>query len=213
MVKIRQFSCLFVVFCGKKVVGKNKNVKENIDRGAFFAYNRGMEKIKTKLLWATRILLTLACLLAVGFILYNSIQPATESAQQSSRAVGMLQKAVAVFAPNSPIVTATGEAYNRLHEAVRTLAHFSEYALLGTLAAWCYRSYTSKKLWLGVTSGGVVLMAVLDECVQTFSAGRGAQFLDVVVDVLGGGVGIAFALFTIWCVGKILQKRRAYETR
>ena len=188
-------------------------MKENIDRRDFFAYNRRMEKINAKLLWTARILLTVACAFAVGFILYNSIQPAVESARQSSRAVEVVQEVVATFAPNSPIVTATGTAYDKLHAAVRTLAHFSEYALLGALAAWCYRSYTDKKIWLGVTCGGVALLAVFDECLQTFSAGRGAQFADVAVDVLGGGIGIAFALFTIWCVGKILQKRRAYETR
>ena len=42
---------------------------------------------------------------------------------------------------------------------------------------------------------------------------RGAQFVDVLVDVCGGCVGVAFALFAIWAVGKIIQKRRAHETR
>ena len=56
-------------------------------------------------------------------------------------------------------------------------------------------------------------MAVLDEFLQTFSAGRGTQFTDMLVDICGGGVGIAFALFTVWLVGKMIRKRRAYETR
>jgi VanZ family protein len=187
-----------------------KFFRENIDPTGVFAYNRGMSISKR---WILRIVLTAVCAFAVGFILYNSLQPAVQSAQQSGRVVALIQRAVAVVAPNSSIANATGDAYQRLHEAVRTLAHFSEYALLGALAAWCYRSYTSKKLWLGVTSGGVVLMAVLDECVQTFSAGRGAQFLDVTLDILGGGVGVAFALLTVWLVGKWIQKRRAHETR
>ena len=113
----------------------------------FFAYNKSMEKNNRKLLWALRILLTAACAFAVGFILYNSIQTAVESAKQSSRAVEVVQQVVATVAPNSPIVTATGDAYDRLHAAVRTLAHFTEYALLGVLAGWCYRSYTDKKVW------------------------------------------------------------------
>lgn len=188
-------------------------MKENIDRVDFFAYNRYMEKINEKLMWTARILLTIACAFAVGFILYNSIQTAVESARQSSRVVEVVQKVVASVAPNSPIVTATGSAYERLHAVVRTLAHFSEYALLGALAGWCYRSYTDKKLWLGVAGGGVALMAVLDEFLQTFSAGRGTQFTDMLVDICGGGVGIAFALFTVWLVGKMIRKRRAYETR
>lgn len=200
-------------FAEKFLQERVKNVKENIDRNAFFAYNRRMEKTNEKLVWAVRILLSVACAFAVGFILYNSIQPAVESSKQSSRVVEMVQTVVSVFAPNSPIVTATGDAYVKLHGAVRTLAHFSEYALLGALGAWCYRSYTNKKVWVLVPSVGVVFMAVMDEWLQTFSAGRGAQFTDVLVDVLGGGVGIAFALFTVWCVGEIIRKRREHETR
>lgn len=172
-----------------------------------------MEKNQKALLWAVRILLSMACAFAVGVILYNSIQTAVESARQSSRAVEVVQKVVATVAPNSPIVTATGEVYDRLHAAVRTLAHFSEYALLGALGAWCCRSYTDKKIWLLTPSVGVTLLAVTDECLQTMADGRGAQFVDVLVDVCGGCVGVVFALFVIWAVGKIIQKRRAYETR
>ena len=172
-----------------------------------------MEKNQKALLWTVRILLSVACAFAVGFILYNSIQTAVESARQSSKAVEVVQKVVATVAPNSPIVTATGEAYDRLHAVVRTLAHFSEYALLGALGAWCYRSYTDKKVWLLAPSVGVAVLAVADECLQTMADGRGAQFVDVLVDVCGGCVGVAFALFAIWAVGKILQKRRAHETR
>lgn len=200
-------------FAEKKSKEKTEKVKENIDRAPFFAYNRSMEKRKGAALWAVRILLSVLCAFAVGFILYNSIQPAVESVEQSSRVVALVQRMVAVIAPNSPIVTATGEAYARLHAAVRTVAHFTEYAFLGALGAWCYRSYTDKKMWLLAPSGGVALLAVLDESLQTTAVGRGAQFLDVVVDILGGGAGIAFALLTVWLAVKIIKKRRAYETR
>jgi VanZ family protein len=211
--KIGNLFAFLSVFAEKKSCKTRKKVNENIDRAIFFAYNKSMEKINRKLLWAVRILLSVACAFAVGFILYNSIQTAVESAKQSSRAVEVVQKVVATVAPNSPIVMATGDAYDRLHAVVRTLAHFSEYALLGALVAWCYRSYTDKKLWLGITGGGVAVLAVMDECLQTFSAGRGAQFSDVLVDIFGGGVGISFALFTVWLVGKMIGKRRGYETR
>ena len=172
-----------------------------------------MEKIKRKLLWAVRILLSVACAFAVGFILYNSIQTAVESAQQSSRAVEVVQQVVATVAPNSPIVTATGDAYDRLHAAVRTLAHFTEYALLGALAGWCYRSYTDKKVWLLVPGLATTLLAVVDECLQFTAEGRGAQFSDVLVDMLGSGLGLAFALLTVWLTVKLIEKRRAHETR
>ena len=172
-----------------------------------------MEKINRKLLWTLRILLSTACAFAVGFILYNSIQTAVESAKQSSRAVEVVQKVVATVAPNSPIVTATGDAYDRLHAAVRTLAHFTEYALLGALAGWCYRSYTDKKVWLLAPSVGVALLAVVDECLQLTAEGRGSQLSDVAVDILGGSLGIVFALLSVWAVWKWMEKRRAHETR
>ena len=172
-----------------------------------------MENTNGKLLWAVRILLSVACALAVGFILYNSIQTAVESAQQSQRVVEAVQEVATVIAPNSTIATATGENYDKLHAVVRTLAHFSEYALLGALAGWCYRSYTNKKIWLLLPTVGVAVLAVLDECLQTLSEGRGTQVADMLIDSLGGSLGVAFALFTVWLVWKILQKRRAYETR
>ena len=213
LVKNGQVRLFFVGFYRKKIGEKGKKSNEYIDHNAFFAYNRIMENTNGRLLWAVRILLSVACALAVGFILYNSIQTAVESAQQSSRVVEVVQEVASVVAPNSTVATATGEEYDKLHAVVRTLAHFSEYALLGALAGWCYRSYTNKSIWLLAPTVGVAVLAVVDECLQAFSEGRGSQVSDVFVDVFGGGVGIAFALFTIWWAWKIVQKRSANETR
>lgn len=164
-------------------------------------------------IWTVRILLTVLCAFAVGFILYNSMQPAAESVQQSSAAVELVQQVVSVVAPDSSLATATGEDYDRLHNFVRSLAHFTEYALLGALGGWCLRSYTDRKKWLNLPLCGIIGLAIADECLQMLVEGRGAQFADVLVDWLGGGLGLAFALFAVWSVGKIVQKRRAHETR
>jgi VanZ family protein len=168
--------------------------------------------MSVKYRWILRISLTVLCVLAVGFILYNSLQPATQSAEQSSRVVALVQKAAAVIAPHSSIANATGQAYQRLHEVVRTLAHFVEYALLGALGGWCCLTYTVRKSYLPIPMAGVAVLSVLDECLQTLSAGRGAQFSDVLVDMIGGGCGLAFAYFTVWAAVKII-KRRKHETR
>ena len=172
-----------------------------------------MKIIHGKLVWAVRILLSMACAFAVGFIFYNSMQDAVESTKQSSQAVEVVQQVVATVAPNSPIVTATGAEYDKLHEFVRTLAHFSEFALLGVLAGWCYCAYADKKKWSFIPFCGVVLVSVLDELLQTTIEGRGAQFLDVLVDVSGGVLGVVFALLSVWLAVKLIQKRRAHETR
>ncbi|MBR2622856.1 MAG: VanZ family protein [Clostridia bacterium] len=165
--------------------------------------------IKTK--WILRAATTALCVFAVGFILYNSVQPAVESAAQSSRIVEMVQRAVAVFAPHSSIVTATGEEYRRLHEVIRTLAHFSEYALLGALGGWCCLSYTRQKSFYAIPMVGLTAVAVLDECLQHFTPGRSMQWVDLLVDVGGGACGFAFSLLLVWLVVKI-KKRRKYET-
>lgn len=162
--------------------------------------------------WILRSVLTLLCAFAVGFILYNSLQPAVQSAQQSSTVVEWVQKAAAIIAPQSPIATATGESYRRLHEVLRTLAHFTEYAALGALGGWCCLSYTFKKVFLAIPAFGVAVLGVLDECLQHFTVGRSAQLIDVLVDVFGGACGLAFACLTVWGVIKII-KRRNYETR
>ena len=191
--KTDKFPIILSVFAEKKSKENTKKNGENIDPRAFFAYNRSMKKTNDSLLWALRILLTALCALAVGFIIYNSIQTGEESAKQSSTAVEVVQKVVATVAPESPIVTATGDAYDRLHAAVRSLAHFSEYALLGVLACWCCLSYTKKKIWLISPFAGVAVLSVIDELLQSLTAGRGAQFIDVLLDVAGGSLGVAFA--------------------
>ena len=162
--------------------------------------------------WILRAVLTALCAFMVGFILYNSLQTAEQSAEQSSTVVEVVQQTVAVIAPQSPIATATGEAYDRLHSAVRTLAHFSEYALLGALGGWCCLAYTLRRIFLAVPAAGIAVLSVVDECLQIFTAGRGAQFTDILVDVLGGLCGLAFALFAVWAVIKII-KRGKHETR
>ena len=73
-------------------------------------------------------------------------------------------------------------------------------------------AYTLRRIFLAVPAMGIAGLAVLDECLQIFSAGRGAQIVDILVDALGGICGLAFALLTVWLVWKII-KRGKHETR
>ena len=166
-----------------------------------------MEKLSGKLLWTVRLLLTAACGFMVGFILYNSIQTAVESARQSSRVVEVVQQVVAVVAPNSPIVTATGSAYDKLHAVVRVMAHFSEYALLGLLAGWCYRSYTNKKFWVLIPTISLTVLACVDEWLQTFVDGRAWETMDLLLDGCGGAAGITFAALSV-VLGLLIYEKR-----
>ena len=156
-----------------------------------------------------RIVTTLACVLMMVFIFCNSLQTGEESSTQSSAVVDTVQKVVAVFAPESPIATATGKAYEKLHSAVRIVAHFLEFAVFGALCCWCWYSYTDKKIFLLAPTGAIVLVPVIDECLQTLTAGRAAEWLDIAVDISGGIVGGFCALCTLTIGILIYHKYKA----
>ena len=162
---------------------------------------------KNKKIYLVRVLLTLACVLLLAFIFGNSLTEGDDSSKQSAGVVKAVQKIVGVFAPNSWIATATGEQYDRLHASVRTLAHFSEFALLGALCSWCYRAYTNEKTYFFVVVCFVAYVPIIDEFLQTLTVGRVADIHDVFLDTLGAFAGILFALCTLF-LGRIRRKRR-----
>ena len=192
-----------------------ENLLQNIDPSIFFAYNRTMEKrTRTKGEWlrlALQIVLTAACVLAVAFIFSNSLKTGEESSEQSSSVVDLIQEVAAFFDPDSPIATATGEDYARLHSGVRTLAHFGEFALLGALFCGCCFSYTLKLPFQGIAGGGVALVPCIDETLQAFTAGRAADWRDILVDIAGGACGwlcvFACVLLGVWLFAKIRRKK------
>ena len=152
-----------------------------------------MKKVKIAV-YVLRILMILLCIVSASFIVYNSIQTGETSTQQSHKAVDTVQEVAKVVAPDSKIATATGEEYEQLHSDIRQLAHFSEFAVFGFSAFGCCLSFTLKKKILVYPSLFVVLFSVLDEYLQTFTAGRAGQAIDVLMDVMGALSGGMFAL-------------------
>lgn len=163
---------------------------------------------KQYILWTVRILLTLACIAMVGFIFSNSLKDAQQSSAQSSQVVEVVQQVVSVIAPNSQIANATGEAYDLLHKVVRELAHVLQFFALGALGAWCCCSYTFRKIWQLVPILGIVGISLIDELLQIFSEGRAFEWGDIGKDVLGGILGIALAIFCVWCGYKIYKNAK-----
>ena len=95
--------------------------------------------------------------------------------------------------------TADPEAlYLQVDGAVRTAAHFGEYAVLGGLLQMTMAAWGLPALWLPWLAG--VLYAVLDEWHQSFSPGRVCDWMDVMIDALGVlcGVWLANCLTKIW---------------
>ena len=157
---------------------------------------------------ALRIVLTLSLLALLAFIFSNSLRTGDESGAQSNIVTDFVQKVVGIVAPNSWIATATGADYEKLHASVRTLAHFSEFGLLGALLVWCWRAYTDDRLCLLFPVCLVLFIPVVDESLQAFTAGRVADISDLFVDSLGGICGLVFAVVTLIVGRAVLAKRR-----
>ena len=161
---------------------------------------------KIRVFW--RIVTTIACALMLVFIFSNSLKTAEVSSTQSSKVVDTVQEVVSAINPESPIATATGEDYDRLHAAIREMAHFFEFALLGALFCLCWFSYTSEKGYVIIPATAIVITPMIDELLQTLSSGRAAEWFDVFVDVSGGFCGGFLALCAI-TIGVHIYRKRA----
>ncbi len=76
------------------------------------------------------------------------------------------------------------------------LAHFAEFAILAALAYWAFRTWKevlSPRALGSAVVGFTVLYAISDEAHQAFTPGRSPSVVDLVVDTLGGIVGLALA--------------------
>lgn len=191
---------------------------QSIDQSAVLSYNRSMgskanwktkwnNTNKTRLFW--QIVLVAAIVLTLAFIFSNSLKPAAQSSNQSSSVVDKVQDVTSVIAPNSPIATAKGDDYKKLHDVIRTLAHFSEFALLGALLCWCWYAFTFDKRMLVLPASAILIVPLVDEILQSFSNGRATEWSDVGMDVLGGLTGALFALCALALGVLIYRKRKA----
>jgi VanZ family protein len=70
-----------------------------------------------------------------------------------------------------------------IHFITRKIAHFTEYAILGFLAARAFRPYPR---WFLISAVLVVVYALIDEYHQSFVPSRTASVLDSLIDMAGG---------------------------
>lgn len=98
---------------------------------------------------------------------------------------------------------------------VRKFAHFSEYAILGILAYGHYRARRNVTPTLGQAVAkrfvtiwpdvSVVLVPVVDECLQLFVPGRSGHPRDVLIDLAGLCTGALLA----WLVSRLSHRKLA----
>ena len=91
--------------------------------------------------------------------------------------------------------------------AVRKTAHFSEFFVLGVLAASALLAHGFHH-WLFLSPAPVLAVAAIDECIQIFAPNRGPHVLDVLLDFVGGICGIALFYLIFLLVSFIINKRK-----
>ena len=76
-----------------------------------------------------------------------------------------------------------------VHFITRKLAHFTEYAVLGFLAARAFRTSAKPAIssrWFLISATLIVTFALLDEYHQTFVPSRTGSIYDSFIDIAGG---------------------------
>lgn len=144
-----------------------------------------------------------------GFILYQGTRNLETSLAISDQIVNRLM----AWILDDPTLSSPQyfEWYPIVNYGVRKLAHFSEYALFGCLFAMYFQKRKSSRLDVVVYSWLPILMvAILDEYLQKF-AGRGSLVSDVVIDSVGGIVGISFVLAISQCQRVFQPAKRLNE--
>ena len=129
----------------------------------------------------------LPLLLWLAFISFASSN--SFSAENTSRIIGPL--VLWLFPNTSP------ETLLVVHIVTRKVAHLTEYALLGFLAARAFRGSPHPGLqsrWFLVSLALVVVYSLLDEYHQAFVPSRSASIYDSLIDTAGG----LTALIVVW---------------
>ncbi len=91
------------------------------------------------------------------------------------------------------------------HNALRKLAHFSEYAALGfCMSGAIYFTFSKSKFYIPLIP--CVLYAVGDEIHQYFVPERACRIFDVFVDSCGSSTGILVFLAVILLINRLRQK-------
>jgi len=83
----------------------------------------------------------------------------------------------------------TPERLAVVHFITRKLAHFTEYAILGFLAARAFRSSPRPAIhgrWFLISLALIVTYALIDEYHQSFVPSRTASIYDSMIDMAGG---------------------------
>ena len=170
-----------------------------------FGDNRAMEKRRSIIISAVAVAAMCA------FVFFMSDRPSGESGAMSA---AVTQFFIQLFVPDFSQMDAESQKalMDSLHHAVRKLAHFSEYAVLGMLAVNLARRIRdlhgapSPRVCALAAWACSTLYAVTDEIHQIFVPGRACLATDVLIDSAGVATGILIFLAVV-----ALRRRRNRE--
>lgn len=129
------------------------------------------------------------------FIFINSSMPGDVSSAQSGIVVNVIYPLLSKLG--------IGLSLNDVSFLIRKLAHFTEFFILGVLLYGVYINYAKKtKLFLFVVLHGIVV-ASLDEVLQTFIKNRSGDVKDVLIDTLG-----ILAAYLIISLGRYIYEKK-----
>ncbi len=165
-----------------------------------------MTKNKQIFIKILRILIPVLCtVLWLGFIYGNSLKSGTQSSEQSGRVHRIVNEAAKSIGIEKPIS----------EKLIRKAAHFTEFAVLGTLVCadlWALGAVSlSKKLYISApmllcSVPICFLFASADELLQNFSENRGPSFTDVLIDTSGAATASVFFITLFAAMYIIYQK-------
>lgn len=136
----------------------------------------------------TKKRMILCCILLVAlpaFIWGNSLQTGADSSAMSGSILQWINHFLHLSEAGA----------DKLHYAIRKMAHFTEFACLGALLAWLFGMTGERKKHLfcmPLLFG--LLAACVDETLQVFTLDRSPRLTDVWIDTAGVTAGILFLL-------------------
>lgn len=134
-------------------------------------------------------------ILVLAFIWINSSFDSVESSGLSGGVLGFV----------NDILMNIGIKRELSEHIIRKTAHFTEYALLGTLLAIdCFLFILHIKDICMITLFSGLVTALIDETIQLFPEGRSSLVTDVWLDFSGIGAGLILSLF----IHRLYIKRR-----
>ncbi|MBN1036862.1 MULTISPECIES: VanZ family protein [Clostridium] len=134
------------------------------------------------------IILSLMCL---GFIFFNSSQDGTESNIRSNTVIEKIATDINEDNINIQSILKTHINRKQFNLLIRKCAHGFEFAILSILLFMSLNFFRLSKYNLIIYTLFIVLFsAVMDEFFQLFVPGRNSSVKDIVIDFIGGGVGV-----------------------